>query len=223
MFRDRREAGRQLGERLLHLKGRNPVVLALPRGGVPVAAEIACALHAPLDIVFVRKIGAPAQPELALGAVVDGPKAHTTYNRDVIEALRVPDSYVAEEREHQLREIARRRDLYLKGRPPVDVAGRTAILVDDGIATGATVRAAIAAVGNAKPMHLVLAVPVAPPDIFAALEAEVDELICLKIPRFLGAISGYYLNFPQLDDAEVVRLLDEAAAALKRKRNAALP
>lgn len=221
MFRDRRDAGRQISERLQHLKDRDPVVLALVRGGVPVAAEVARALSAPLDTVFVRKIGAPWQPELAIAAVVDGPEPHTAYNRDIIDALHISDAYIAEKREQQLEEIARRRELYLKGRPRIQVAGRTAIIVDDGIATGATVRAAIEAVRQAEPTHLVLAVPVAPPDTIAVLEPEVDELICLEAPPLFGAISMFYRSFAQVDDTEVVRLLDEAAAAFDRETKAA--
>jgi putative phosphoribosyl transferase len=221
MFRDRHDAGRQLSERLLHLKGRDAVVLALPRGGVPVATEGAQALHAPVDIVLVRKIGAPRLPELAIAAVVDGPEPHTAYNRDIIDLLHIPDAYIDEKREQQLEEIARRRKLYLKGRPRIKVAGRTAIIVDDGIATGATVRAAIDALRQAEPTHLVLAVPAAPPEVVTGLQAEVDELVCLESPPLFGAISRFYLSFPQLDDTEVVRLLDEAAAALDSDTKAA--
>ena len=212
MFKDRTDAGRRLAAELLRLKDRAPVVLGQPRGGVAVAYEVAEALDAPLDLVLVRKIGAPMQPELAVGAVVDGSRPETVVHRDVADALGVPAAYIEEEAARQLAEIERRRELYLAGRAPVDIAGRTAIVVDDGIATGATVEAALLALRRARPAHLVLAVPVAPADTVARLRAEVDEAVCLATPRGFGAISVYYDDFHQMSDAEVVELLRRSAA-----------
>lgn len=210
-FLDRKEAARRLTEKLLRFKGQSSVVLALPRGGVPVGFEIAKALAAPLDLVLVRKIGAPYQPEFAIGAVVDGPHALTVRNDEVIGFLDVPETYIEEETARQLKEIERRREIYLAGRPRVAVEGRVAILVDDGIATGATARAALQAIRQAKPAKLVLAVPVAPPDTVAMLRKEVDELICLLTPEYFGAISRFYLDFRQVTDDEVIELMKSSA------------
>jgi putative phosphoribosyl transferase len=211
VFADRAEAGRRLAEELRRFKPEHPVVLALPRGGVPVAYEVAKALAAPLDLVLVRKIGAPFQPELAIGAVVDGERPELVINRDLIEDCRIPQSYLDKERERQLAEIERRRQLYLGDRPRTPVQDRTAIVIDDGIATGATMEAALHATRNAGPRRLVLAVPVAPPDTIERLRPEVDEVVCLMMPAFLGAIGSFYRDFRQLDDDEVIQLLEEAA------------
>jgi putative phosphoribosyl transferase len=210
-FADRTEAGRRLAERVLNLESEHPVVLALPRGGVPVAFEVAKALAAPLDLVLVRKIGAPFQPELAIGAVVDGEHPELVVNRDLIEECGVPDSYLESERQRQLEEIERRRQLYLGGRARAPIEGRTAIVVDDGIATGATMEAALHATRRAGPRRLILAVPVAPPDTIARLRPEVDQVVCLMMPEYLGAIGSFYRDFRQLGDAEVVALLEQAA------------
>jgi len=217
MFRDRSDAGRQLAARLMSFRASDPVVLALPRGGVPVGAEIARALDAPLDIVLVRKIGVPFQPELALGAIVDGEEPELVVDTQLMAMLAIPESYVQEQRERQLQEIERRRRSYLEGRPPIAVAGRTVIVVDDGIATGSTMRAALRAIRRRQPARLVLAVPVAPPETIAALRGEVDEIVCLSTPEFFGAIGEFYADFRQLGDAEVIALLrartSEATAA----------
>lgn len=210
MFRDRADAGRRLAERLQPHKDEHPVVLALPRGGVAVGFEVARALRAPLDLVMVRKIGAPTQPELAAAAIVDGTRPTIVVNRDVIDSLAIPAHYIEEEAERQLAEIERRRNLYLPGRPSISPSGRTAIIVDDGIATGATTRAALRAVRHAGPKRLVLAAPVAPPDVAADLARECDEVVCLAQPSFFGGISLFYDDFHQLDDAEVIALLDKA-------------
>jgi len=209
-FADRGEAGRRLADKLLHLKDRQPVVLALPRGGVAVGFEIARALDAALDIVLVRKIGVPWQPELALGAVTDGDSPATFIDRGLATSLAVPDSYIEEETTRQLEEIERRRKSYCEDRPAVQIAGRTAIVVDDGIATGATMRVALQAVRRRAPARLVLAVPVAPPDTLAALLEEADEAVCLETPIGLGAIGYYYRDFHQMSDAEVTDLLARA-------------
>jgi len=161
MFRDRKDAGERLAAQLLHLKDKSPVVLALPRGGVAIGAEIARLLGAPLDIVLVRKIGVPWQPELALGAVADGGTPEIFIDERMAESLVIPGDYVREETARQLAELERRRQIYCAGRPPVDIGGRTAIVVDDGIATGATMRVALRAVRRRGPAALVLAAPVA--------------------------------------------------------------
>jgi len=168
-FLNRIEAGRRLAEALTEWRGEDPVVLALPRGGVPVAAEIAVAFHAPLDLVLVRKLGVPRQPELAMGAVVDGTEPITVRNEDVIAGARIAPADFEAVRARELAEIERRRRFYLGSRQPVRVEGRCAIVVDDGIATGATVRAALRAIRGRAPTQLVLATPVAPPDVLADL------------------------------------------------------
>lgn len=224
MFADRTEAGRRLAERLSHLKNEAPVVLALPRGGVPVGLEIARALAAPLDLVLVRKIGAPFQPELAIGAVVDGGRAETVTNEGIVRESGIEDSYVSEQAEKQLEEIERRRQLWLADRERLAIEGRTAIVVDDGIATGATTGAALAATRRAGPKRLVLAVPVAPPETIERLRPQVDQLVCLATPEAFGAIGQFYGDFRQLTDQDVVRLLEEAgsfAPARDPGRNAA--
>jgi putative phosphoribosyl transferase len=209
-FADRSEAGRRLADKLSHLKNRQPLVLALPRGGVAVGFEIARALDAPLDIVLVRKIGAPWQPELALGAVTDGASHETFIDRDLVTSLGVSDVYIEEETARQLEEIERRRKSYCEGRPALEIAGRTAIVVDDGIATGATMRVALQAVRHRGPARVVLAVPVAPPDTLAALGEVADEAVCLEMPIGLGAIGFYYRDFHQMSDREVTDLLARA-------------
>ena len=209
-FADRADAGRRLAIRLAHLRDRQPIVLALPRGCAAVAFEIAQALAAPLDVVLVRKIGVPWQPELALGAVSDGAQAETFIDPELVKELPLPERYVEEETARQLEEIERRRKIYRGGRPPLDVAGRTAIVVDDGIATGATMRVALRAVRRRAPAWLVLAVPVAPPDTLAELRKEVDEAVCIETPPMLGAIGFYYGDFHQMTDAEVIDLMTRA-------------
>jgi predicted phosphoribosyltransferase len=223
MFQDRADAGRQLASQLLHLKDKHPVVLALPRGGVPVGFEIASALGAPMDLVLVRKIGAPWQPELAVAAVVDGEEPQTVKNLDVMLAMGLTDDFVEEEAKLQLKEIERRRRIYLGGRERVDVKGRTAILVDDGIATGATARAALKAVRQAGPAQLVLAVAVAPPETLDMLRQETDEIICLSAPAYFGAISVFYSDFQQVGDEEVADLLSRAAKFAGRKISSPIP
>lgn len=218
IFDDRTDAGRRLAATLQHLRDRDPVVLALVRGGLPVALEVARALGAPLDLIMVRKIGAPGQPELAVGAVVDGDPPEIVSNPEVMRSLGVPQSYVDEEAQRQLAEIGRRRALYLGGRPPVQVRGRTAIVVDDGIATGATTRAALHAVRQRRPWRLVLAVPVAPRGVLPRLAVDADEVVCLRRPELFDAVGYFYRDFAQVSDDEVVELLDRARAATVRQR-----
>lgn len=216
MFRDRQEAGQRLAQVLAARGFADPVVLALPRGGVPVAFEVARALDAPLDLVLVRKIGTPMQPELAAGAVVDGGAMELVRNEDVIAAARIPESWLREQAIRELAEIERRRRLYVGGRARVPIDGKTAIVVDDGIATGATTRAALRAVRRRHPKQLVLAVPVAPEETLAALRTEVDEVVCLATPHPFGAIGYFYRDFRQLEDDEVRELLARAERPRER-------
>jgi len=211
MFQDRDDAGRRLAEKLGHLKEGKPVVLALPRGGVPVGFEIARALAAPLDILLVRKIGVPWQPELALGAVTDGSQPEVFIDRKLAAALGISDDYVKEETARQLEEVERRRRVYCAGRTPLDIGGRTAIVVDDGIATGATMRVALQAARKRNPARLVLAAPVAAADTIAELRPLADEIVCVDIPPGLGAIGFYYADFHQISDDEVTATLARAA------------
>jgi len=215
-FLDRTEAGTALARELVQRGYRDPVVLALPRGGVPVAIEVARALHAPMDLVMVRKIGAPRQPELAVAAVVNGDTPQLAINEAVAEHAGLSHEDIERMAQIQLDEIRRRRALYLKGREPVPVEGRTAIVVDDGIATGATMRASLKAVRQRKPARLVLAVPVAAPETLDTLRAEVDEVVCLLEPRMLIAVGAHYTDFGQTSDDEVIRLMDEAERLLRQ-------
>ncbi len=208
-FKDRSEAGRKLAKALAAYKDQRPVILALPRGGVPVAAEVAAALHAPLDLILVRKIGVPIQPELAMGAVVDGGAPIIVRNEDVIRLADVDETEFKAICDSELAEIERRRQRYLGSRERVDVGDRTAIVIDDGIATGATTRAALRATRLRNPKKLVLAVPVAPTDSLAALRSDVDEIVCLEDYEFFGAIGLYYKNFTQVADEEVIEILKQ--------------
>jgi predicted phosphoribosyltransferase len=207
MFQDRSDAGRRLAKALLGYKGRNAVVLALPRGGVPVAAEVAAALDAPLDLILVRKIGVPTQPELAMGAVVDGAAPIVIRNEEVIGLSGTTADEFDMTCARELAEIERRRQLYIGERPRAEIAGQVVIVIDDGIATGATTLAALQAIRNRKPKELVLAVPVAPPDTIRELRQEVDALICLETPELFGAIGYFYRDFRQVSDEEVVAIL----------------
>lgn len=207
-FRDRDDAGRRLADALAAHVGEACVVYALPRGGVPVAAYIAERLKAPLDLVLVRKIGVPYQPELAMGAIANGGAPIIVRNEDVIDAAEVTeavfDSVCARERA----ELERRRGAYLRGRARPDVAGKLAVVVDDGVATGATTRAALRAVRALQPRRLILAIPVAPTDALVALRHEADAIVCLEDYRSFGAIGFFYENFRQIEDEEVIEILD---------------
>jgi putative phosphoribosyl transferase len=207
IFKDRFDAGRRLAKNLARFKDLDVVVLALVRGGLPVGYEIARALGAPLDIVLVRKIGAPGQPELAIGAVVDGAQPETVMNAELVSALKVPEDYIKEEVERELSEIERRRRLYIGTRSRARIRGTIAIVADDGIATGATTRAALHAVRREGPARLVLAVPVGPPDSLESLRSEADEIECLSVPSLFGAIGRFYDSFEQVSDEEVIDLL----------------
>jgi len=210
LFKDRRDAGRQLVARLRRYEHESPAVLALPRGGVPVGYEIATALGAPLDIIVVRKLGAPGQPELGIGAVVDGEHPEGVLNDEVVQLLGVSDEYLRHEVGRQLEEIRRRQAAYRGGHEAAPIADRTAILVDDGLATGASMRAAVRGVRRARPRRVVLAVPVAPTDTVASFRGEVDDVVCLSTPELFGAVGNFYQDFSQTTDAEVVELLAAA-------------
>ncbi|MES2091899.1 MAG: phosphoribosyltransferase family protein [Pseudomonadota bacterium] len=207
VFKDRVDAGRRLADALLALDLTDPVVLALPRGGVPVAVEVARALKAPLDLLLVRKIGAPMQPELAVAAVADAPELILEVDAFTLAQCGASMAHVNSKLPQQRKEIERRRRVYLEGRPPVPVEGKTVVLVDDGMATGTTVRAAIRAVLQRKPARLVLAVPVAPAGVAAQMRSEVDDLVCLETPEYFGAVGAHYRDFDQVSDEEVVALM----------------
>lgn len=211
-FTNRTQAGRDLAVALEKFRDLKAVVLALPRGGVPVAREVAAALGASLDLVLVRKIGVPSQPELAMGAVVDGPDPLTVRNEDVIRLAGIAENEFNAVRDRELAEIRRRRVEYLGKRPHPDLADRIAIVVDDGIATGATTRAALRAVRKQKPRRLILAVPVAPTETLSDLEAEADEIVCLESHDVFGAIGFFYTDFTQVSDRGVKDILAEFPA-----------
>ncbi len=210
-FRNRRDAGARLAAALGRYGSESPVVLALPRGGVPVAAEIATALAAPLDLVLVRKIGVPFQKELAMGAVVDGGQPIVVRNEDVIAFADISEAAFQAVCDAELAEIERRRRLYAGERPPVAVAGHTVIVVDDGLATGATMKAALRALRTRAPRRLVMAVPVAPADTLADMASEADDIVCLETPEIFGAIGAFYDDFRQIADGEVIALLKACA------------
>jgi predicted phosphoribosyltransferase len=201
-----------LAKRLAHYAERaDVVVLALPRGGVPVGYEVAIALHAPLDVMLVRKLGVPGHEELAMGAIASG--GVRVLNADVIRALYIPQAVIEDVAEEELRELARREQAYRGDRPAPELAGKTVILVDDGLATGASMAAAIAAVRSQAPARVVMAVPTAAPDICAGFRATVDEVICLETPEPFWGVGMWYADFSPTRDAEVRDLLARAASA----------
>jgi putative phosphoribosyl transferase len=213
LFADRRAAGRQLAAALRDYLGQEPVVLALPRGGVPVGFEVAAELVAPLDLLFVRKIGAPGHKELGLGALVDGADPQVVVNPEVLEAVQPPEGYVEEQVKRELREIDRRRRVYVGEREPLDVRGRTILLVDDGVATGGTMSAALQGLAKAQASRVVLGLPVGPPDVVARLAEEADEVVCLATPEPFFAVGIWYRDFTQTSDEEVIRLLAQERRA----------
>ncbi len=207
IFRDRREAGRVLAEHLKHYAGRPDVlILALPRGGVPVGYEVSRVLGAPLDLFIVRKLGVPGREELAMGAVASG--GVRVLNHDVVKALQIPEYVIESVTEKEKEELERREQLYQGGRPSPDVRDRTVILVDDGLATGATMHAAVRAVAQLKPARIVVAVPTAAPETCDEFRADVDEVICAVTPKRFQAVGFWYENFSQITDEEMQELLN---------------
>lgn len=223
MFRDRQQAGRKLAEELLKLKLVNPVVLALPRGGVPVAAEIADALHAPLDLVIVRKVGAPGNPELAVAAIVDGDPPDIVLNREIVEVYGLDDSELRALVAGERPELERRRLAYRSGRPSPSTADKTVVLVDDGAATGTTMKVAIRALQRRSPREIVVALPVAPPDVVLDLAREANRVVCLSQPVRFFALGHHYHDFPQLSDEEVVNTLQIHASNRKASKTSRRP
>ncbi|HZP47741.1 MAG TPA: phosphoribosyltransferase [Vicinamibacterales bacterium] len=214
-FADRRDAGRELAPRLEHFRGRRDVVvLGLPRGGVPVAFEVAEALDAPLDVFVVRKLGTPGQPELAIGALASG--GVRVLNDDVIRSYGVPDSEIEAVARSELAELQRREDAYREGRAVTDLRDRVVILVDDGLATGSTMRAAVQAVRAHEPARVVAAAPVGSPDACRQLAGLADETVCAQTPERFSAVGLWYRDFSQTTDDEVRALLQQRADHCRR-------
>lgn len=209
-YADRTDAGRHLAALLKHLREEHPLVLALPRGGVPVGFEIARELEAPLDLLMARKLRAPGYPELGIGAIVDGEPPQRVLNPEVLEMVRPSAEYIKQEAREQLQLIAERRLRYRGDAPAPVVAGRCVVLVDDGIATGGTVRAALQALATAGARRVVLAVPVAPQSSLTALAPMAHEVVCPLVPGDFHSVGFYFDNFEQTSDEEVVRLLNTA-------------
>jgi putative phosphoribosyl transferase len=215
VFRNRREAGQVLASLLAAYRGRpDVVVLGLPRGGVPVAYEIATALHAPLDVMVVRKLGVPGHEELAMGAIASG--GVQVVNEDVVRHLGLTPAILTSVAAIERQELARREQAYRGERPPVAVEGRTVILVDDGLATGSTMRAAVAALRRRHPARIIVAVPTAAPETCEELKQEVDEIACAMTPTPFYGVGEWYEEFGQTRDDEVRDLLERAAPALNR-------
>ena len=212
-FPSREHAGRELALRLKSMAIENPIVLALPRGGVPIAAEVARVLHAPLDLLLVRKIGVPSMPELAAAAVVDGERAEIVLNQGVMDIAGLTKEAIDDLAREQLAEIERRRRLYLGDRKPVSIKDKTAIVIDDGIATGTTAKAALQALRRRGPRAIILAVPVASPEAVSHLAAYSDQVVALQQPAFFYAIGQFYSDFHQLSDDEVIEALGGAGQA----------
>ena len=205
-FRDRTDAGRQLAARLAHYAGRpDVIVLGLPRGGVPVAAEVAQALGAPLDVFLVRKLGVPGQEELAMGAIAEGGVA--VLNEDLIASLRIPRAAVEQAEARETAELQRRQRLYRGSRPAFDLGGRTVILIDDGLATGSTMEAAILALRRRGPARIVVAAPVGARESCDRLGRLADEILCASTPAWFSAVGQWYEDFSETSDDEVRRLL----------------
>jgi predicted phosphoribosyltransferase/dienelactone hydrolase len=214
VYATREEAGRLLAQRLRSFQHSDAVVLGIPRGGLPVAREVADALGVPLDVIVVRKLGAPGQPELGIGAVVDGDHPRAIFNQDIIEQLGVEDEYINGEIERQLKEVHRREVAYRGGQPKIPLTGKTVIVVDDGIATGSSTRAALRGVRRQEPKRLVLAVPVAPAESLEALRGDADEIVCLETPEDFFAVGQFYRDFHQVGDDEVKAIQHRETARL---------
>jgi putative phosphoribosyl transferase len=213
-FRDRREAGQRLGAQLTEFANRDVLVLALPRGGVPVGFEVAQSLNAPMDVLVVRKLGVPGRKELAMGAIASG--GFRILNWEVIRANTLSPQQVDAVAEKEAHELQRREQEYRGNRKRMEIVGRSVILVDDGLATGSTMRAAIAALRHENPEKIVVAVPVAAPATCAEIETAVDRVVCLYTPPKFLSVSQWYQNFSQISDEEVRKLLDRAAERVQR-------
>jgi predicted phosphoribosyltransferase len=207
-YRDRRHAGVELARQLADVKGQDVVVLALPRGGVPVAFEVARALDAPLDVFVVRKLGLPGHPEFAMGAIASG--GVRVQNDEVIRLYRIPEQAVEAIAREERNELERRERVYRRRRPPLDVRGRTVVLVDDGLATGSTMRAAVEAVRALSPARVIVAVPVGSADTCREFAAIADEIVCARAPEHFAAVGQWYDDFRQTTDEEVGELLEGA-------------
>lgn len=208
IFHDRQEAGKKLSLALLKYKNdKNTIILGLPRGGVVVAAEVAKALDLPLDIIVIRKMGAPMNSELAIGATDE--LGHTVLNEEIIESLEISENYLKEVKQKEQKMAEDRLNRYRGNKAPLSLKGKTAVLIDDGLATGATMRAAIHSVKEKKAKKVIVAVPVAPPETVEKLRKEADEIICLDMPVFFGAVGAFYEIFDQTSDEEVIELLKE--------------
>jgi putative phosphoribosyl transferase len=223
MFRDRQDAGRRLLQKLGHLKSENVVVLALPRGGLPVAEPVADGLGAPLDVVMVRKIGFPGQPELALAAVSNGLAPRITINEELARRSGFSDADIHRLALPELTEIRRRREVYLRGRKPLSLRGKTVVVVDDGLATGATMRAALRAVKAQEPAQILAAVPVGATDAIDTVRGVCDELVCLETPLFFNAVGAHYRVFDQVSDETVIAILDRHAPGYPDDNQAETP
>lgn len=211
MFSDRSQAGRLLAAEIAGLSPRDPIVLALPRGGVPVGYEVACALGARLDLVIVRKVGAPGNPELAVAAIVDGNPPEVVLNREIIEAYGLHNDELAALVARERPELERRRAVYRGKRQPLSVKGKTVILVDDGAATGTTMKVAARAIRRRSPAEIIIALPVASPDAVSDLAREADRVVCLAQPPHFRALGYHYRDFNQLADSDVLDLLKKVA------------
>jgi putative phosphoribosyl transferase len=212
IFADRDEAGVLLAERLVEMGPANPLVLALPRGGVPVGAQIARRLDAPLDVAFVRKLGAPDEPELAIGAVADGDPPEIVLNARQVEELGLNEDFIRSAVTREVAAIEQRHRDYADARSAVEPSGHTVIVVDDGAATGMTMQAALRSIRRRGAVRVIAAVPVASREAAAMLQEEADDVVCLSAPRRFGSVGSFYRLFGQVSDADVIRLLQEAAA-----------